>query len=99
MPDPKVKQRLKRAVRSAAGLIGSLPQNYNVMLLENEDFHICAFNNQDMLMIRITLDDISEHDREIVSAYQLPKSCYADIWCKKQKERGFETLSKNRVND
>ena len=98
MADPKIKKRQNRMIESAIRYLSSPPLDFNAGPFGGPDFHVIAYNEREFKLIRLVLDEITDHDKKIVSSCRAPRNCSVEIWCKKHKKRGFITLPKNRVN-
>jgi len=88
MADLAIKKRLNRAVKSAASLLDR-PEYGKVIILDNHVFHIEAIRDKEIRKIRITLDEITDNDINLVKKFELPEICTKEIWCKKRYQKNF----------
>lgn len=92
MSEAAVKQRFSRAVRSAMRCVDQPKGSYALVLLNNGPFHFEAVREREIRKIRIVLDKITAQDERAVRDIRLPGICTKEIWCKKQRERGYEKM-------
>jgi len=91
MSEEAVKQKLYRAINSAASILDKPQGTYRVIRLDGKPFHLEALREKEIRKIRIVLDTISEGDVNLVSnSDKIPNIITREIWCKKFGKIEFE---------
>lgn len=85
------KQRHKRAVDRAIFLLECKPVCYRVIALNHPIFHIEAVRKNEIIKIRIVLDQILPEDVNMVREFSFPDVVTKEIWCKGFKSHDFDT--------
>lgn len=92
MAEEVIKQRLNRAIKAAIRILEKPSGHCRIIEFKDSrsPFHIECIRKNQIRMIRIVLDKISEMDIKALKEFRLPMNCYKEIWCKKVNEREFE---------
>lgn len=100
MADITIKQRRRRAVESAKKLLSSPPHNYKIIVFDDNNFDFGAFGENEVKLIRIALDKITDEDREKLESghFVSTKICTKYIYLRCKNKKGFKTLSSFESN-
>jgi len=93
MTEETIKRRLFRAKRRAIECLKSV--QYDVIPADNSSFCVVATRNQEVRLIRIAVDEITEDDIDLIKNWQHPGNCTKEIWCKKMGVACFEIKTIN----
>ncbi len=76
----KIKKKMVRAKVAATNLL--VRSGYQVVPSTNDNFCIVGIRQNEMRMIRVALDRITEQDVGLINAFRVPSNCTKEIWCK-----------------
>jgi len=93
MTEETIKRRLFRAKRRAIESLRNV--QYDVIPADNSNFCLVASRNQEIRLIRITIDKITDSDISLIKNWQHPGNCTKEIWCKKSGKSHFEIKAIN----
>lgn len=88
MSDEAIKQRLKRAKKSAIKTL--ISAGYKVILSDNSNFCIIGTRKKETRIVRVVIDRITDEDFKLTKDFDFPKACTKEIWCKKLNEKTFK---------
>ena len=88
MTEETIKRRLFRAKKRAEKVLKDA--QYNIIPSDNSAFCILAVREREIRMIRVVIDEITNHDTKIIKNWRHPGVCSKEIWCKQRGERDFE---------
>jgi len=88
MPEETIKRRLFRAKRRAEKVLKDA--QYNIIPSDNSTFCILAVREREVRMIRVVIDEVTDHDMKIIEGWKHPRACSKEIWCKQHGQRDFE---------
>lgn len=78
MPENAYKRRLRRAKRR---IVSSLSRSgYTVLCYENEPFHVGAFNEKELRLIRILFENPTPEEIERIGRRPAPPASRRELW-------------------
>jgi len=87
MSDPSIKRRLTRAKEKAMKDLSRI--GYKIVPSDNSTFCICGVRKNELRMIRVVVDEITNEDVKLIEGIQTPEVCSREIWCKLEGIRDF----------
>jgi hypothetical protein len=88
-------RRRRRACARAKSLLETPPASYHVVLVKDSVFDVVAWNQNEVLALRVVVDEISSDDVRLVREERLPNGTVKKIL---KKEHGKESFEEKLIN-
>jgi hypothetical protein len=88
-------RRHRRACERAKTLLENPPAGYRVVLVKDPVFDVVAWNQNEVLALRVAVDRISSEDIRLVREEKLPNGTVKKIL---KKEHGKESFEEKLIN-
>jgi len=91
MSDCKTKKRLARAKKRAITILERA--GYSIIPSDNKKFCFIGIREKETRLIKVVIDDLSEHDIKIINNFPVKGGIYTkEIWIKKKNQSDFKII-------